>query len=86
MLKLFKKFSQKRILLVDDEEFCIATLTTLLQCQNIDTVNLVDICINGIEALNHLVSAYSSGITYSVIFMDFSMPIMDGIEATKAIR
>jgi two-component system sensor histidine kinase/response regulator len=86
MLELFKYFGKKRILLVDDEEFCIATLTSLLQCQKIDTVNLVDTCLNGEEALHHLMSAYSSGITYSLVFMDFSMPIMNGIEATKAIR
>ena len=26
------------------------------------------------------------GITYKIIFTDFSMPVMDGIEATKKMR
>ena len=30
--------------------------------------------------------AYLNGMSYSVIFTDFSMPIMDGIDATRKIR
>jgi CheY-like chemotaxis protein len=29
---------------------------------------------------------YENGMSYSIIFTDFSMPVMDGIEATKKIR
>ena len=50
-LKSFEEFKDKRILCVDDEEFCIASLRTLLFKLGVDVDNKVDFCINGIEAL-----------------------------------
>ena len=41
---------------------------------------------NGKEALEMIISSQSKGVTYAIIFMDYSMPIMDGITATKKIR
>ena len=46
----------------------------------------VDFCIHGEEAVKQVMRTYENGMRYSVIFTDFSMPIMDGIEATKKIR
>ena len=62
MLKLYKKYGKKRILLVDDEEFCISTMEALLQTLDIDTDNLVDICMNGKEALDKIIEAYNNDI------------------------
>jgi CheY-like chemotaxis protein len=45
-----------------------------------------DFCIHGKEAFNQVKKTYESGMRYSIIFTDFSMPVMDGIEATKKIR
>ena len=86
MLKFYKKYGKKRILLVDDEEFCMTTMEALLQAQAIDTDNLVDKCMNGKEALDKIIEAYNNDIEYSIIFMDFSMPIMNGIDSSRAIR
>ena len=86
MLKLYKKYGKKRILVVDDEEFCISTMEALLQTLDIDTDNLVDFCMNGKEALDKIIEAYNNDIKYSIIFMDFSMPIMNGIDSSRAIR
>jgi CheY-like chemotaxis protein len=36
--------------------------------------------------VTHIEESYKLGMTYSLIFMDFSMPIMNGIDATKGIR
>ena len=47
MLKLHKKYGMNRILLVDDEEFCMTTMQALLETLAIDAENLVDTCING---------------------------------------
>ena len=52
----------------------------------IDTTKIVDSCINGQEAVDKIVDAYDSEIRYALIFMDFSMPILDGIDATRAIK
>ena len=46
----------------------------------IDTAN------NGKDCLKKIKAARESNIYYSLIFMDLSMPIMDGYEASKNIR
>ena len=73
-------------MVVDDEEFCIASMRALLGKAGIDTAYQVDYCITGLEALTQLKQAYESGISYKLILTDFNMPEMDGIEATKIMR
>ena len=46
----------------------------------------VDFCIHGKEAFDLLQEQMEKGIEYKIIFTDFSMPIMNGIEATKHMR
>ena len=50
-LNTLKKHKERRILCVDDEEFCIASISALLFKIGIDVNNQVDFCINGQEAL-----------------------------------
>ena len=73
-------------MVTDDEEFCIAAMKAMLNTIGIDTQFHVDFCINGQEAVNKLTNTYSNGMRYKLIFTDFKMPIMDGIEATRQIR
>ena len=73
-------------MVVDDEEFCIAAMKSLLQSAGIDTDHQVDFCINGKEALQLFQQMFSYDIHYAMIFTDFQMPIMDGITATLKIR
>ena len=73
-------------MVVDDEEFCQCSMVAILYTLKINTERLVDGCINGQEALDKVKEAYNHGITYSIIFMDFNMPILNGIEATKQIK
>ena len=48
---------------------------------------LIDQVSNGLEAYNAFRDAYFNGkIRYSLVFMDCSMPIMDGYQATSKIR
>ena len=47
---------------------------------------LVDRASNGQDALDIVKNASKIECFYSVIFMDCSMPIMDGYESTKLIR
>ena len=48
--------------------------------------DLVDRASNGQDALDVVKNSSRYGCTYSLIFMDCSMPIMDGYESTKCIR
>ena len=76
----------KRILVVDDEEFCISTMQIMLTMAGLDTENQVDFCISGQEAIDSVTRAYDNGLTYRLILTDFSMPVMDGLQATRLIR
>ena len=72
-------------MVVDDEEFCLSTFKVLLKKADIDMCQ-VDFCIDGLEALNQLKKAYLAGESYQVIFTDFNMPKLDGIQSCKKIR
>ena len=36
--------------------------------------------------MNKVIEAYENGMTYAIIFTDFSMPVLNGIDATSKIR
>ena len=82
----YAKFARNRILVVDDEEFCISSMRAVLHSLKINTDFQVDFCIHGKEALNQVKKTYENGMCYTLILTDFSMPVMDGIEATAKIR
>lgn len=73
------KMVELKILLVDDNHFN--------QLVAIDTLELeltratIDVAENGVEAIR-LVSEN----TYDIVLMDVQMPVMNGLEATRAIR
>lgn len=46
----------------------------------------IDHGFNGQEAINKVDQAYRCGYSYGLIFMDASMPIVDGYQATEEIR
>ena len=47
---------------------------------------LVDTANDGQQAVDMVHAGLNEGITYCLVIMDLSMPIMDGFEATEAIR
>ena len=53
----FKKFMSNRIMIVDDEEFCLSSMKVILKGLGIDTNHRVDCCITGKEALEQIVNA-----------------------------
>ena len=72
--------------MVDDEEFCITCMKSILMGSGVDIANNVDFCINGKEAYEHVMASYRLGFSFAMIFTDFSMPILNGIESTKQMR
>lgn len=76
-MELKQRHYHRKILVVDDEPINREITLELLQdvCGNVDSAS------NGSEAVQALATSH-----YDLIFMDMQMPVMDGIEATKAIR
>lgn len=72
--------SRPRVLLVDDNEINIRLLLTFMKHRK---VMVVDTAENGRAAVDSVERNLQG---YDLIFMDISMPIMDGVEATRAIR
>lgn len=73
-------YSSKRILLVEDNDLNREIAKEILSTTNC----LIEEAFNGKEALD-LVREKPKGY-YDLIFMDIQMPILNGYEATKAIR
>ncbi|KAJ3106324.1 hypothetical protein HDU97_006522 [Phlyctochytrium planicorne] len=69
------------ILIVDDDQVVSAILARMLI--NINPTCHIDTCLNGAEAVQKCLSGER---TYQVVFMDLSMPVMDGFQATQEIR
>ena len=81
--------AQMRILIVDDEPYNLLSLKIILEAADKRGVisGLIDEAINGEQAYKKVKEGYStSKYQYGLIFMDCSMPIMDGYEATDKIR
>lgn len=79
----------KRILVVDDEPYNLIGLKVILEAAGggMNVKSLVDTATNGTEAIAMVKKAfYDSNFQYGLIFMDLSMPILDGFKATEKIR
>jgi PAS domain S-box-containing protein len=74
---LAQEFQGTRILLAEDEPVNREVMTFLLE----DAGLTVDVAVNGQEALE---MARDGG--YSLILMDIQMPVMNGLDTTRAIR
>lgn len=72
--------SKPRLLLVDDNIINLTLLRTYMRKRQYDVVDEAE---NGLEAVNRF-SERSDG--YNIIFMDISMPILDGFGASRQIR
>lgn len=62
-----------RIMIVDDEEFCLSSMKAIMQ-QTGFNMNKVDECITGLEAVNLIEKSAKYGVLYTLIFTDFNMP------------
>ena len=73
-------FSTIRVLLVEDNEINQEIMTMLLASHGFK----VDVASNGREAVDAIASSVPG--SYDIVLMDIQMPVMDGYEATMAIR
>ena len=71
--------SKIRILIADDHSIVRMGLATLLEMEN--DLELVGMAVNGKVAVAEATKAKPD-----IVVMDLMMPVMDGIEATKAIK
>ena len=77
----------RRILLVDDEPYNIMGLKILFSQAGYESIlSKIDHAFNGQEAIEKVYNAINEGYSYGLIFMDASMPVLDGYEATEHIR
>ena len=78
----------RRIMIFDDEPFNLLGLTIILQQLGYSNIqSIIDSAYSGQQALDLVINAYKEGKeSYGLIFMDCSMPIMDGYTATETIR
>ena len=67
---------------MDDEEFCLAAMENMIAKCGVDVKKHLDQCITGLEGVNMVKHQFLEDVQYSIIFTDFSMPEMDGLEAT----
>lgn len=69
----------KRILIVDDDRFSAEVLKMLLKSLSLEC----DIASTGLECCELLESSPNQ---YDIVLMDFWMPDMNGLEATRCIK
>jgi CheY-like chemotaxis protein len=71
---------------VDDEPYNLLALKVVIDAADIRVKDMIDEVTNGLEAYEAVKKAHQEGFGYGLIFMDCSMPIMDGYTATEKIR
>ena len=79
-LSLAPRTSKPRLLIVDDNIINLALLRTYMRKRAYDVVDEAE---NGLEAVNRFCERPDG---YDIIFMDISMPILDGFAASRQIR
>jgi two-component system sensor histidine kinase/response regulator len=85
--------SDFRIMLVDDEPFNIKSMMVILKLSlksmGLDPSiidDITDFAYNGQEAVQLVKTSIETKKEYAIIFMDCSMPIMDGYQASMKIK
>eukprot|EP00741_Cyanophora_paradoxa_P025724 tig00000388_g24823.t1 len=71
-----------RVLLVDDERINLRVAQTMLQALGCD----VDVEADGRAAVDRFAASLRHGPPYNLVVMDQQMPVLNGLDATRAIR
>ena len=59
-------------------------MKALIKRTNLE-LSLVDFCIDGKDAIELVKKTYAEGKSYKLIILDFSMPLVGGLEASREI-
>jgi CheY-like chemotaxis protein len=86
--KLKRHADKLRILIVDDYDYNIHALKSVLHFTCKVDVTIIDMAFNGREALDKIKANVKrfGRCTYDIVFMDCHMPILDGYQAATRIR
>lgn len=77
-----KEISELKTLIVDDDKDTCEHVSLILNRLGVENKWVL----SGIDGVEHVITAYREEASYDVVFMDWKMPDLDGIEATKKIR
>ena len=77
------ELKKQRILLVDDFEIVRLMLKNALSDLGFKEVDEAE---DGRQAMGKLMEAFAAGKPYSIVFCDWNMPVMTGIEVLEACR
>ncbi|KAG9563442.1 hypothetical protein KCU71_g2910, partial [Aureobasidium melanogenum] len=83
MERVHRKPTKPKILLVDNNEVNLKLLQTFFIRRGFTDMKLAR---DGVEAVKVYEDALQQHTPFHLVFMDISMPVMDGFEATKIIR
>ena len=78
----FAELPAARVLVADDNPLAAVLLAEMLQAHSLD----VKVVSNGREALDELARSAGEGEAYEVVFLDWRMPDLDGLETAGLIR
>lgn len=77
-----KEFDDLKILVADDDQDICEYTTLILNRLGVQATWVL----SGLEAVECTIRAYESGESFDIIFLDWVMPVVDGMEATRRIR
>ena len=81
-----KKLGNRRVLVIDDEEFTLSALESILRILKVNVDESVDFAMSGKEALELVKKLQKYDLRYCLILTDIQMPGLNGIETAKLIR
>ena len=58
----YSKYKKHRILIVDDEEFCLSSMMSVFQICGVNVEFEVDFCVSGEDAVKQVQDCYREGI------------------------
>ena len=72
-----------RVLIVDDHTMARQIVFNVLHGLNVKEIKMAG---NGVEAREALYAAYDAGTPFDVVFLDWNMPELEGIDVLKHFR